>query len=262
MIAGARSGVPARTSPRQAIVVDAGGLQPPAATRKGHRAPSWSDDVRRAVVLDLLGSLVGVNGATISVLAAGPTHARTIVALVPPGIDLLIPPRDAAARDGRLLWALDQHLQRAFSRVVAIAADVPALPARTVATALSTLSSADVVAGPAFGSGFYLFGVRDRLGLEIATAAGAATGFDGLTTAALAAAIGARDAVLRSVERRGRLGDEVRIDQVRAAVTAAPSAAPRTAALLRTLIDSDDLPPTVPPGAGGIAHDFARGADR
>ncbi|HKG27254.1 MAG TPA: hypothetical protein VKB09_16500, partial [Thermomicrobiales bacterium] len=122
-------GAPAQTSPRQAILVDAGELRPPTGNPLG--APSerlvdpWPDELRRAVLLDLLGSLVGVNGATISVLAAGAAHAHAIAALIPPGIDLIHPPPDADTSGGRFVWAIAHHLQRAFTRVVAVAVDLP-----------------------------------------------------------------------------------------------------------------------------------------
>jgi hypothetical protein len=257
MIGPQRSGAPSRTSPRQAILVDVGDLRPPNGPRIEQPTDPWPDELRRAVLLDLLGSLVGVNGATISVVAANAAHARMIVAMIPPGIDLVAPPADAAEHGGRFLWALDHHLQRAFTSVVAVASDLPALPTRTVATALSSLSTADVVVGPTTGSGLYLLGVRDRIGLGAAAAAGAATGFEALTLTAITTAAGKHGASLRSVERRSRLADDETLDQIREAIAATPAAAPRTSALLRAMSDRTEVAPSFPPTLGG--HDFARG---
>src|SRR5262245_41347365 len=124
MIGTRQPGAPTRTSPRQAILVDAGDLRSPLSARGEPATAFWSDELRRAVLLDLLGSLVGVNGATISVVAAGATQARMILAIIPPGIDLAVPPADAVERGGPLVWALEHHLQRAFTAVVALASDV------------------------------------------------------------------------------------------------------------------------------------------
>lgn len=250
-----------RTSPRQAVLVDGGELRPPA-DRADQRIDPWPDELRRAVVLDLLGSLVGVNGATISVVAADTTHAHAIATLIPPGIDLVSPPADASDHGGRLLWAIAHHLERAFTAVVTIAADLPALPTRTVATALSSLSAADVVAGATTGSGLYLLGVRDRIGLDVAANAGAATGFDGLTLSALTAAARGHGATLRYVERRARLADDDRLDHIQETIAAAPAAAPRTSALLRTRHDANHAGPGFPATIGGIGLDFVRGLDR
>jgi hypothetical protein len=256
MIDPRRPGAPTRTSPRQAILVDVGDLRPPNGARAERSAACWSDELRRTVLLDLLGSLVGVNGATISVVAAGASHARTIVAMIPPGIDLVTPPADVVEREDRFVWALQHHLQRAFTAVVAVAADVPALPTRTVATALSSLATADVVVGPTTGPGLYLLGIRDELGLGVAAAAGAGSGFGGLTLTAIAAAARNREATLRSVERRSRLTDDATVEQIRDAIAATPAAAPRTAALLRG-IDATEIAPPFPTTGGG--QDFARG---
>ncbi|HEY7030684.1 MAG TPA: DUF2064 domain-containing protein [Thermomicrobiales bacterium] len=257
MIGTGRSGTPTRTSPRQAILVDAGDFHVPCSPRADRAPVALSVEVRRAVLLDLLGSLVGVNGATISVVASGVAQARTIAATIPPGIDLITPPVDAAERGGRFVWAIEHLLRRAFTAVVAVPSDLPALPTRTVATALSSLATADVVVGPTTGSGLYLLGIRDDVGLGVAVAAGAATGFDGLTLTALTAAAGSRDAIVRGLERRSRLPDDATPDQVREAIATTPTAAPRTAALLRGLTDAAEIGPAFPATFGG--HDFARG---
>jgi hypothetical protein len=249
--------LPQRTSPRQAIVIDSGDLRPPNDPGGERRPQPWPDELRRVVFLDLLGALVSVNGATISVVAANASHARTIVAMIPPGIDLVTPPLDILDHGGRFLWAIEHHLQRAFTSVVAVAADLPALPARTVATALSALAAADVVAGPATGSGLYLLGIRDHVGLGIAADAGGETGFDGLTMRDLTAAANARDATLRGVERRFRLADDASLDRLRDAVAATPGAAPRTVTWLRSRRDPGEVHPAIP--ASHHEHGFARG---
>jgi len=257
-----RAGAPARTSPRQAILVDVGDLRPPIGRLTDQLVDPWPDELGRAVLLDLLGSLVGVNGASISVVAASATHAHAIAALIPPGIDVVGPPADAGDQGGRFIWAIAHHLRRAFTGVVTVAADLPALPTRTVATALSSLNSADLVVGSSAGPGLYLLGVRDRAGLDIAAAAGAATGFDGLTLPAITAAARSHGAVLRHVEPRARLADDDRLDHLWEAVAAAPAAAPRTVALLRTRQNTDQIDAGFPATVRGIDLDAVRGLDR
>ncbi len=254
-------GAPARTSPRQAILVDAGDLRPPSSRPADPLVDPWPEELRRAVLLDLLGSLVGVNGASIAVVAAGAAHAHAIAALIPPGIDIVSPPADAAEHGGRFVWAIAHHLNRAFTGVVTLAADLPALPTRTVATALSSLNTADVVVGSSTGPGLYLLGVRDAAGLDVAAAAGAATGFAGLTSTAMIAAARDRGAVLRHVERRARLADDDRVAHLQDAIAAAPAAAPRTAALLHARHDADQTGSGFPAAVGGIGLDFVRGLD-
>jgi hypothetical protein len=240
----------ARTSPRQAIVVDAASLRSPSAPRSGQAARSPAEEVRRALFLDLLGALVGVNGATISVLAVGTEHGRAIEGLVPPGIDVVTPPPDAIA-SGRFSWALELHLERAFSRVVAVVADIPALTTRTIATALSTLSAVDLVVGPTPDGRVYLIGVRDELGLLVLTESGAAASIDEMSLAAVSAAADNNEATIRLLERRRRF-DDGGLDSLRDVVAAAPVSAPRTAALLRTLTETS-------PATGHLRHDGASG---
>lgn len=262
MIDSRQSSALSRKSPRQAILVDVGDLRSPGLPGGEQPTDPWAEELRRAVLLDLLGSLVAVNGVTISVLSAGSAHAEAIATAIPPGIDVIVPPADGIDREGRFVWAVKNHLQRAFSRVVAIAADVPALQTRIVATALGSLATSDVVVGPTTSTGLYLLGVCDERGLSIATAAGAATGFDGLSLAAITGAAKTQGAVVRSVERRCRLANDQRLDQLRDAVAATPSAAPRTAALLRTTTDASKSPTAFPAAAGIVDLDVARAADR
>jgi hypothetical protein len=243
----------ARTSPRQAIVVEATGNHLLGGDRRA--------DLGRSVLLDLLGSLVGVNGASISMVVDGPAQARAIAGIVPPGIDLLSPPVDLAP-DGALGWAIEYHLARAFSAVVSVASDVVGLPTRTVATALSSLTGADVVLGATPADRVYLLGVRGEVGVAVAIAGGLRAGFGAARAATIREAAAAREAVARSVERRLRLTDQPSLDALRQAFASAPASAPRTAALLRSANAAEDAGIVVPSTFGDGERDLARGAER
>jgi len=247
-----------RTSLRQAVIVDAASLR---SDDSRNQAPSpFADALRQSIYLDLLGSLVGVNGVTISVLSTGLTQSSQLTAITPPGIDLMTPPDDSAEPSSRLAWAVDHHLHRAFTRIVVIVADVPALPTRTVATTLSSLASADVIVGTSTETGVYLLAVRDLRGLRAVEAAGAASGLDRLVVSSIAAPVGEDRITLRYVERRDRLVID-RLDPVREAVLATPNAAPRTATLLR--IHNDEARAQTNLSVfGGFEADFGRGLDR
>lgn len=248
-----------RTSLRQAVIVDAASLPRDNHARDSHL---FADSLRQSVYLDLLGSLVGVNGVTISVLSTDPTHAAQLASITPPGIDLMTPPNDLPESEGRLSWAVGQHVQRHFSRLVVIAADIPALPTRTVATTLSSLTSADAIVGTSNETGVYLLGLRDERGLAALVAAGGADGLDRLNVPAMVAFSAEPRFVVRYVERRDRVMLD-RLDGVREAVISTPNAAPRTAALLHITSDSlrsqSELPSVF---GGGFEPDFARGLDR
>jgi hypothetical protein len=248
-----------RTSLRQAVIVDAASLHRDNLAWETH---PFADALRQSVFLDLLGSLVGVNGVTISVLSTDPTQTSQLASLTPPGIDLITPPHDLMESQGRLSWAVGQHLQRQFSRLVVIAADIPALPTRTVATTLSSLTSADAIVGTSNETGVYLLGLRDERGLAALEAAGGANGLDRLNVPALVAFSTDPRLVVRYVERRDRVMLD-RLDPIREAVVATPNAAPRTAALLHLTRDSlrsqSELPSVF---GGGFETDFARGLDR
>jgi 2-phospho-L-lactate guanylyltransferase (CobY/MobA/RfbA family) len=246
---------PLRTSPRQAIVVDASTIVASHVLGPDRSTVSLSDEFRRAVFLDLLGSLVAVNGATISVLAAGESHAHALTTILPPGIDLALVPGEIE-RGAHLSWAIQDQLERAFSRVVVVAADIAVLPARTVATALSTLSTADLVLGPTPGGNLYLAGVRDQRGLAVFVEAGSAAKLDGISIEALLVAARGQEATVRTVERRRRLADGGGLEALRESVAATSGAAPRTAALLRTM-DSDRASAALVACGGGARRSVA-----
>jgi hypothetical protein len=248
-----------RTSLRQAVIVDAASLHRDNLAWETHQ---FADALRQSVFLDLLGSLVGVNGVTISVLATDSLQSSQLSSITPPGIDVMTPPHDLERSQGRLSWAVNQHLKRQFSHQVVIAADIPALPTRTVATTLSSLTGADAVVGTSTETGVYLLGLRDERGLAAMDAAGGGSGLERLNVPALVACSSNPPLVVRYVERRDRVVLE-RLDSIREAIAAAPIAAPRTAALLHITSDSlrshSELPSMF---SGGFEPDAARGLDR
>lgn len=254
-------GIRGRRSPRQAVIVDATGIRVSAARGGGSPSDRWTDHLRRALLLDLLGSLVGVNGATISVIGEDLAQARGLAGLIPPGLDLIVPPAGLDGQPGPLLWALTSHLLREFSGVVAVAADVVALPTRTVATALSTLSDAGGVVGPAGSHGLYLIGVRDEIGIEIALAAGAGAGFLSATVPTIQAAAREHDAVVRVVDRKIRVGRDDDPARVIEDLGEIANRGPRTEAFLRQPSGADVAATFVPP-ANDNAPPFGRDAGR
>lgn len=193
-----------RVSLRQAVIVEG----PPAAIALAgsRRDPEARPDRRHRVFLDVLRSLIAVNGVTVSVLAASPLQARSLAAVVPPGVDVVAPAADALAREGALIWAFRTHLERAFVHVVAVAGDTLALPARTVATGLSSLASADLVAGATPEGTLFLLGVRDEVGLALCRAGGADAGFTNVSAALVRDAAAQCRATVRWVDRQSRLG--------------------------------------------------------
>ena len=194
-----------RVSLRQAVIVEGPpAMIEPADSRFDPEARRA--DLRRRVFLDVLRSLVAINGVTISVLATPRLQARSFAAVVPPGVDLVVPAAEVLAREGALFWAFRTHLERAFVHVVAVAGDTLALPARAVATGLSSLANADLVAGATPEGALFLLGVRDEVGLALCRESGASTGFANVSAAMVRDAAAQRRVTVRWVDRQSRLG--------------------------------------------------------
>lgn len=60
----------------------------------------------------------------------------------------------------RLAWSFEQAFRRGATRAVLIGADLPQLPAATVAEAFAALDSNDAVVGPTHDGGYYLLGLN------------------------------------------------------------------------------------------------------
>lgn len=150
---------------RQAVIVLAG---PPAraldelATTLGAEAVAA---LQRARLLDLVGALLQVDGTTTTLIAEDQPAAERLRLLAPAGIDVVAAPADVGVGPlGVVGWAIGEGFDRARERVVAVREIALPLPPRIVATALSALAGADLVAGPTPTGDSYLIGARDPQG--------------------------------------------------------------------------------------------------
>ncbi|MFL5761216.1 MAG: DUF2064 domain-containing protein [Thermomicrobiales bacterium] len=220
-----------RVTPRQAIVV----LDVPSLSELTVSAPGRADsptELQPYALLDVIGTLVGVDGASISIVCQSPARARTLHAALPAGVDLMVPEPGRLATEGALISGLQHLLDRAFSRIVAIAGDTLAVPSRLVATALGSLSTADLVIGQTLHSGVYLVGVRDQAGISLLLEAGAAPNWSGLDPRVLHELAKPSGTVVRHVESRMRLSDLTSPETIRAALEDSAGLAPRMTAAL------------------------------
>jgi len=155
-----------RTTPRQAIVLIALLRQSDALHLAGGRH-DLAEAICQCALLDAVRGLAGLNGVTITAVVERAAEVRSVQALVPPGVDLLPLERTVTTVGERIGWALQSHLDRAFERVVAVTCCGPPVPARTVATALGTLASADLVIGSTPSGGCYLLGASSDRAVRI-----------------------------------------------------------------------------------------------
>lgn len=190
------------------------------------------ENLQPFALLDVIGTLVGVNGASISVMCGTQERARALRPALPAGIDVLVPEPVNLVTGGALIWALQSQLNREFSRVVAIAGDALAVPTRVVATALGSLSEADLVLGQTFQSGIYLIGVRNLTGITLLLDSGAAPNWERLDPRVLRERCRQTDAVIRQVESKMRLSEFSTPEMVKQALRDAAALAPRMTAAL------------------------------
>lgn len=137
-----------RVSPRQAIV----GMQ---------AAPAgWAGAFALPLLLDVLGTLVAVDGATLALCLADADAAAGLAERLPAGIDVLagVPAASAA-----LFGVAQELVGRRFERVVFVAADAVGLTTRLMSTALSALATEPALLGRTPEGGTYLVGVRGEL---------------------------------------------------------------------------------------------------
>jgi len=221
-----------RLTPRQAIVVLDVPPQPVMPASVTGRHEDQGAGLQPYALLDVIGTLVGVDGASIAVVCQSPARARTLQAALPAGVDLLVPEATSLATEGALIWGLQHHLDRGFSRVVAIAGDALAVPSRVVATALGSLSTADLAIGQTRHSGVYLLGIRDQTGITLLLESGATPNWKGLDPRVLHERAKPSEAVVRQVESRTRLAELTSSDMIWQALENAAGLAPRMTAAL------------------------------
>jgi rSAM/selenodomain-associated transferase 1 len=171
--------------------------------------------------LDLARSLDGVHVAVMC-----PSEDVAALAAMLPGVDVV--GQDGVGLAAALTSALGRFVEAGFSRVIAIDADSPHLPAAVLDTAFASLDGRDLVVGPTEDGGYYLVGgSAAHPGLFDAAPLGTSSAYEALCGNARAS--GLSMAVARvwydvdvAADLR-RLAADLRED---------PARAPRTAALL------------------------------
>lgn len=192
----------------------------------------FGEDLQPYALLDVIGTLVGVNGASLSVMCQTQARARALASALPAGIDVLVPEPVNLMTGGALIWALQHHLNRSFSRIVAIAGDALAVPTRVVATALGSLAEADLVLGQTIQAGIYLVGIRSLSGITLLLDSGAAPHWERLDPRLLRERSRQADAVIRQVEPKRRLSELSTPELIRQALHDEAALAPRMTAAL------------------------------
>jgi hypothetical protein len=135
-----------RVSPRQAIVA-----------HYFTDLDEWARPFALPLVLDLLESLVEIDGVSIMVACDDPQSVEQLSVSFPAGVDYLAAP-GGVANPNR--WQAEQMVQRGFERFVILAADAIGLSSRLVSTAMSVLGSAESVAATTPAGCVWLAGVR------------------------------------------------------------------------------------------------------
>lgn len=219
-------GAPAgwRPGARRALVVMA------KAPRKGHsktRLDGAAPDVVRLSecmlrdTLDLARSLAGVQIAVM----CPPEDVAALAALLP-RVDLVAQEGEGLA--AALATAFHRFIHAGFSRVIALDADSPHLPASALQAAFASLDQSDLVVGPTEDGGYYLVGASAAYpGLFEEAPLGTASAYDAICNKARALGLSVAVApVWYDVDVAADLS------RLRADLRAEPARAPRTAALL------------------------------
>jgi rSAM/selenodomain-associated transferase 1 len=121
-------------------------------------SPDAAADLYRCLLLDTLGLMQRLESADHS-LAYTPTSARDYFArLLPNGFRLLA--QQGADLGERLSYALGQHFELGYQRVVIMNSDGPTLPLACLQDAFAGLDRADVTLGPGHDGGYYLIGMK------------------------------------------------------------------------------------------------------
>lgn len=203
-----------RISVRQAIVVF-------------HEQSSSTLCARFAVpaALDLLGTMVAVNGVSLIVTCATKEGRRQFAKIIPAGVELLAPPSGQPA----IGWAARELVSRGFERVVFVASDVLGLPARVLSTAMSAVDVVGILRADTADGEPYLIGFS-------------AMSVDGVSVCSNLsmfedAKVMDRIRPTRGFERFPRLGELQTVDQLRTVATASPALLPRVCAAIDARIE-------------------------
>ncbi len=221
----ARAGGPG-VGPRRVLVVMAKAPREGHAKTRLHGAVPSRDVVRLSDcmlrdTLDLARSLDGVHVAVMC-------PSEDVAALAPmlPGVDVVA--QDGAGLAAALTSVFRRFVEAGFSRVIAIDADSPHLPAAILRAAFASLDERDLVVGPTEDGGYYLVGASAaHPGLFDAAPLGTSSAYDALCAYARARGLSVAAArVWYDVDVAAdllRLASDLRDE---------PARAPRTAALL------------------------------
>ncbi len=170
--------------------------------------------------LDLARSLDGVHVAVMC-----PSADAAALAAALPGVEVV--GQDGAGLAAALTSAFHRFVGAGFSRVIAVDADSPHLPAAVLHAAFASLEESDLVVGPTEDGGYYLVGAS-------AAHPGLFDGALGTSSACDALCGNARSRGLSVAFARAWYDVDVGADLLRLAadLRAEPWRAPRTAALL------------------------------
>lgn len=171
--------------------------------------------------LDLVRSIDGVHVALMC-----PSEDAAALAAMLPAVDVVA--QEGAGLAAALTTVFRRFVEAGFSRVIAIDADSPHLPASVLHAAFASLDEADLVVGPTEDGGYYLVGASAaHPGLFDAAPLGTSSAYDALCASA-------RERGLSVAASRVWYDVDVAADLLRLAAELRdePARAPRTAALL------------------------------
>lgn len=134
-----------RVSPRQAII----GINVPPG--------GWAAAFALPLLLDVLGTLVAVDGVTLALCLPDTPTAAAESERIPAGIEVLSGVTVAATS---LPAVADAFAERRFERIAFVATDAVGLSARLLSTVLSALATEPSIVGRTPEGGTYLVGLR------------------------------------------------------------------------------------------------------
>ncbi len=122
-------------------------------------------DFARAVLLDVSEALAGSNPWQTTLFVEPPSATSELAALT--GIADVVP-QESGSIGARMSHVISTLGGRGSGAVVVVGSDIPGLGPSQIDAALRALVSNDLVFGPARDGGYYLLGVADGFGAELA----------------------------------------------------------------------------------------------
>jgi len=159
-VGGPKSGTPTRG----AAVVVVMAKQPVPGKSKTRLCPPLTPreaaELSEALLRDTIGLVSGLRETEMAIAVSPPGAVGMMRRFVPRGARILAV--EGADIGECLRGATDQLFAEGFTRIVALNADSPTLPAEYLDRAIEMLTHSDVVLGPAEDGGYYLIGLRQR----------------------------------------------------------------------------------------------------